>query len=293
MPTISAASATVARASTASSASGRSAEPVPPADVSARRRPAGSGRSSRAAGSRVRSSRDDAAAPSIAATMSTVAASGTKLLNGSAFSDPVPVGPGSATVAVCSPLSTAGSRSEPTASSTGAASTADAKNGPGAATYPSSSMNRQRSTVGPAPSSLNERRCSQSGAARRGRRCARARASSGTRARAARARTRAAAPARRSARSPSGARQPRGEPEHPLGDDVALDLARAAGDRVGEAHEDAEHPTAGVGAARRRRSPARTAPGSPCRARRAPCRARTTRASGTSARVPTIPGRTR
>src|SRR3954453_564120 len=34
--------------------------------------------------------------------------------------------------------------------------------------------------------------------------------------------------------------------EHPLGDDVALDLRRAAGDGAGEAGEEAEHPPAGA-----------------------------------------------
>ena len=150
----------------------------------------------------------------------------------------------------------------------GANSAAVGKNGPGAATYPVCSGNRHRSRAAARRRGRRTRaRCAPQRVG--GRRVVDVRPQQRRRAllrEQRRARCRAAAPAPAVSVKSIVSSGPR-EPEHALGDDVALDLGRAAGDRVGEAHEEACGPSGRAPRRARGRRPRRTRPGAPCRAR--------------------------
>src|SRR6266511_4975185 len=136
VPTISAASATVARSSTVSSASATSGcagavDDPEPASTSNTRREKSTVPTRRTGGDWVSVTTGP---DNTTATQSTRSAPGTNVFTGSSFGCHTPSAPATATVPVTSPASTDGTRSWPSAPSNGANSATVEKNGPGAAT---------------------------------------------------------------------------------------------------------------------------------------------------------------
>ena len=111
---------------------------------------------------------------------------------------------------------------------------------------------------------------------------------------AARARCRAAAPARRVKREVHQPRSSAGSPRTRWAMMLRWISRGAAGDRVGEAHEEAVRPAAVLLAALGVDRPRRTGPGSPCPSSNSALpQLRASPSSCTSARAPTSPARTR